>query len=289
MDTAAARLINILLGNDENDAVIEMHFPAPRLVFGKDAVFAIGGGNFSPTINDRQIGIWRQVTAKKGDVLRFNEKSSGNRSYLSIKGGLKTDLWMGSSSTNMLAGTGGVAGRKLNIGDRIEFKRSEKGASVADPRQISASIIPKYSSFPTVRITPGAEFEQLSKKSRAALFSQDYTISQSSDRMGYRLAGGPLKLTKPREMVSSSVSFGTVQLLPDGQLITLMADHQTSGGYPRLAHVACVDLPLLAQLGANDKVAFHLIDIHHSENLAQQFERDLNFLRVACRFHSNPD
>ena len=144
-----------------------------------------------------------------------------------------------------------------------------------------------YSRFPTVRIIAGAEFEDLTKKSRDLLLSQDFLISNSSNRMGFRLAGNPISLSKPLEMISAAANFGTIQLLPDGQLIVLMADGQTAGGYPRIAHVISRDLPLLAQLGTNDKVAFHLIDIEMAENLALQFERELSFFRIGCRFQAN--
>lgn len=99
--------------------------------------------------------------------------------------------------------------------------------------------------------------------------------------MGFRLVGEPVTLSKKREFISSAVSFGTIQTLPDGQLIVLMADHQTAGGYPRIGHVISRDLPLIAQLGTNDKVAFHLVDAEHAENLAMEFEKDLNLLRIA--------
>jgi antagonist of KipI len=137
-----------------------------------------------------------------------------------------------------------------------------------------------------VRVIAGAEFEMLNRKSQSKLFEQDFTIATNSNRMGYRLNGEPLTLTKPYELVSSAVKFGTLQLLPDGQLIVLMADHQTSGGYPRIAHVITRDLPLLAQLGASDKVAFHLIALEEAEQLAVEFENELNFFRVGCRFQT---
>src|SRR2546423_6161438 len=105
--------------------------------------------------------------------------------------------------------------------------------------------------------------------------------------MAFRLVGEPITVARQREFISSAVSFGTIQTLPDGQLIVLMADHQTAGGYPRIAHVISGDLPLLAQLGTNDKVALHLIEQHEAERLAVGFERELNFLRVGCRFQAD--
>jgi antagonist of KipI len=105
--------------------------------------------------------------------------------------------------------------------------------------------------------------------------------------MGYRLMGEPLYLLHEKELVSSAVAFGTIQILPDGQLIILMADHQTTGGYPRIANVIAQDLPSLAQRGANDKVYFELISLEEAEQIAVKFERDLNLLKIGCRFQMN--
>ena len=104
--------------------------------------------------------------------------------------------------------------------------------------------------------------------------------------MGFRLEGEPLYLLDNSELVSSAVNFGTIQLLPDGQMIILMADHQTTGGYPRIANVAGIDLPLLAQLGARDKVGFHLVTLEEAENLQLDFEKDLSLLKLGVKLNS---
>ncbi len=284
MDQAAARLINILLGNDENEAVIEMHFPAPQILFEANAVIAIGGADFAATLDDESLQNWQPHFVKKGSHLKFQNKTNGNRAYLAVHGGLKTNRWLDSASTNLTAQIGGHEGRKFEAGDKLSFNKKTKKQPHLAAAQVSSSLIPSYSRFPTVRVIAGAEYEMLSEETRSKFFEQDWTISVNSDRMGFRLYGEPIMLSAPHELVSSAVNFGTVQLLPDGQLIVLMADHQTSGGYPRVAHVITRDLPLLAQLGANDKVAFHLIEHNEAERLAIEFENELNFFRVGCRF-----
>ena len=110
-----------------------------------------------------------------------------------------------------------------------------------------------------------------------------FSLTNDCDRMGYRLSGPPLHLLHKREMISAPVTFGTIQLLPDGQLIVLMADHQTSGGYPRIGNVISTDLPLLAQCRSGDGVSFTLVSIDEAERLASRFDRELNYLRVGCR------
>lgn len=283
MDTAAASLINILLGNPESEGVLEIHFPADTIRFEEDAVFAIGGAEFGAELDGGPVQNWRPIFAHKGSTLKFTAKTLGNRVYLAVAGGFHLERWLGSLSTNRVAGIGGFRGRQLKNGDRI-FLNSKGAGPLGSNYRVSPSLIPRYASFPTVRITAGAEFDLLNALGQETFFRENFVILPDSDRMGFRLRGKPMHLLNEIGLVSHPVSFGTVQLLPDGQAIVLMADHQTSGGYPRLANVATVDLPLLAELGPNDKVAFHLVTINEAEDLMLEFERDLNLLKTACGF-----
>lgn len=282
MDRAAARLLNILLGNAETEAVLEMHFPASEILFEEPISFAIGGADFAASLNNEPIENWRVCFAEKGSVLNFAAKVFGNRAYVAVKGGFLVEPWLGSASTNLTAQIGGFEGRALCGGDELIFK-DRKRRDENPRRKISHRLIPFYSRFPTVRVIAGAEFDDLTALSEQIFLGRDFVISPNSNRMGFRLRGEPLYLLEKKEMVSSAVTFGTIQLLPDGQMIILMADHQTSGGYPRIANVCAVDLPLVAQLGASDKLAFHLISIEEAESLSFEFEKDLNLLKTACR------
>jgi antagonist of KipI len=284
MDRAAMRLINALLANDDGEGVLEMHFPAPEILFEANAVAALGGADFGAELGGRPLENWRPFTARQGSVLTFRNKRSGNRAYLGVRGGFQAGEWLGSSSTNLAAGIGGFQGRKLEAGDKLHFKLHDHARRAARIPQMAASIVPHYSQLPTARIVAGAEYPLLDTTGRKILDDRTFAITNASDRMGFRLAGAPLALVEPVELVSSSVSFGTIQLLPNGQLIVLMADHQTSGGYPRIGHVITRDLPLLAQLGPGDKLGFHLIETADAEKLLLDFETELNFLRVGCKF-----
>jgi len=286
MDATAARLVNVLLGNAENEAVLEMHYPAAEILFEKDTFFALGGADFSAKLNDKSIENWRLHFAAKKSVLRFAEKTLGNRAYFSIKGGFEIERWLASASTNLKAKIGGFEGRNLQKGDRLTFKRPTANGERRTNFKISNSLIPFYSRFPTVRVTACGEFDFLRASSHEVFLKENFVISQNSDRMGFRLQGKPIHLAEKAEILSSAVDFGTIQLLPDGQMIILMADHQTSGGYPRIANVIPTDLPLLAQLGAGDKVAFHLISVEEAENLLIEFEKNLNLLKIAVK-HNN--
>lgn len=284
MDRTAARLTNLLLGNNEMDAVLEMHFPAAEIEFETHCRFAIGGADLAAQLNGQEIDNWRTYIAEKGSILRFAEKRLGNRVYLAVEGGFDVPEWLGSRATNLAAGIGGFDGRRLRNGDRLPFvAHSFETRPPERIRRVSSTLIPLYSGFPTLRVIPGAEFDLFDETSRSAFETQTFGLSRNSDRMGFRLKSDPLNLKEPIEMVSSAVSFGTIQLLPDGQLILLMADHQTSGGYPRIAHVIKHDLPVAGQLGGHDKVGFHFVSIEKSEELNAAFEHDMTLFRVGCQ------
>jgi antagonist of KipI len=283
MDRAAARLINIILGNDENAAVLEMHFPAAEICFDRETFFAVGGADFAPVLDGAPVSNWRPLHASANSSVSFTSKVSGERVYVAVRGGFQVEEWLGSKSTNLVAAQGGFNGRRLKKGDLLEISNDLDRKSVDHCAIIASSLLPRYSRFPTVRVIPGAEFDLLTAASKKTFRTENFVISANSDRMGFRLRGQPLHLLEPLEMVSSAVSFGTIQLLPDGQLIILMADHQTSGGYTRIANVIERDLPLLAQLGPNDKVAFHEIDIREAEDLLLEFERNLTLLKTGVK------
>lgn len=283
MDRAAARLINILLGNNETAAVLETHFRAPTLRFEMPAIITLGGADFAATLDGETVERWRPIRVGKNQTLEFPKKILGNRAYLAVAGGFAVERWLGSASTNLTAKIGGFGGRQLEKGDSLSFNRQ-----LADERRlnykISRRLIPGYSSSPIVRVTAGAEFERLTALSEMNFLKNDFRVSPDSNRMGFRLSGAPLYLLDDIELVSSAVDFGTIQLTPDGQMVVLMADHQTTGGYPRIAHVVAKDLPILAQLGANDRVNFRLISHAEAEDLTVESERDLNLLRIGVNF-----
>ena len=278
MDRGATRVLNTILGNDERAPVLEMHFPAPEIEFVDDTSFAIGGADFGAEINGVPCRNFSVASASRGSLLTFRRRRAGQRAYLAVAGGFKADFWLGSASTNLTAEIGGHRGKRLQAGDRLECPRSGELSTLT-----SGSLGATRGDSPLIRIIAGPEFPLLTALSKRTFLRETFELTTSCDRMGFRLAGKALGLLDEFEMVSAAVTFGTIQLLPDGQLIILMADHQTTGGYPRIGNVVNVDLPQLAQRGPGDRIRFEMISIEQAEAFSLQFERELNFLRVGCR------
>lgn len=244
MDRFSVKLLNIALQNDENQPILEMHFPAPEILFEEDAVIIIGGADFSPTIDNEPIINWKTILVKTGNILRFKKLIAGSRAYLAVKKSENTFL--------------------PYIGLTSNFVHQK-----------------------TIRFTEGNEFELLTEKSKESFENQSFTISKDSNRMGFRMNAEALEVKTKKELVSSAVDFGTIQLLPNGQIIVLMADHQTSGGYPRLGNIISVDLPKLAQSNLNSIIIFKKVSIEEAEDLLIKQEIELQKLKASIRFFND--
>src|SRR5687767_8332207 len=183
MDTAAARIVNTILLNDESSAVLEVHFPAPEMEFDKDTAFAIGGGDFEAKLDGKGLRNWSSTFASKDSTLNFTMRRSGSRAYVAVQNGFRVAEWLGSASTNLAVGVGGFSGRRLNAGDRLECG----DLAAFTPLTVGPSVVPRYSRYPTVRVIPGAEFEFLTATSERVFLKEGFTLTKDCDRMGYRL------------------------------------------------------------------------------------------------------
>lgn len=289
MDRYACQVANMLVGNDPSEAVVEIHFPGAQILFEHNAMICITGADFSPTLNDERLPLWQPIVVRKNTVLHFTGIQSGARCYLGIHGGLCMKKWLNSYTTHLKANAGGFGGRKLDRGDELTFKESHiyfpamlKEGKDYQLLNWKASTGKTYQYPNEIYFVEGQEWKQLAGHSRADLANNNFTIHPFSDRMGYQLKGVPLKREDNRELVSSGVSFGTIQLLPDGQLIVLMADHQTIGGYPRIGHVISAHLPKLAQLRPSDCIQFKQVDMATAEELLFSQQQELHILQRSC-------
>ncbi|HEX6914022.1 MAG TPA: biotin-dependent carboxyltransferase family protein [Chitinophagaceae bacterium] len=290
MDRVAASVSNFLVGNDESEAVIEMHFPAPVLQFEKPALIAISGGDFAPHLNGQPVPVNTPVVVETGSVLEFPRLRSGARSYLAVRGGLRIEKWLGSYSTNLRAKAGGLNGAALAKGDQLPFRSAwdlPAPPTANGPLPWHADVLHIYHDDRNIHIIPGQEHDFLSECSVTIFEGNTFLISAQSDRMGFRLNGSPLQLEKDIQLISSAVSFGTIQLLPNGQLIILMADHQTTGGYPRIAHVISADLARLAQLQPHTAIRFLPVSLDVAQLLLTQQHHHLQQVKHACLFRLN--
>lgn len=290
----AAQLSNILAGNETSEAVIEIHFPGPQILFYQNALICISGGDFTPLLNDQPVSLWQPLLVRRNTILQFSQWKHGARCYLAVHGGLAIDKWLNSYSTNTKACTGGWQGRRLEKGDEINFGESRiyyagllKEGRDLQPLAWKASVKTAYENPGEIYFVAGNEWDQLHANSKKDLLNENFSIHSLSDRMGYHLRGMPLTLLERRELLSSGVSFGTMQLLPNGQVIVLMADHQTTGGYPRIGHIITAHLPKFAQLRPGDKFRFTRTGIETAEALYFSQQHEINILKRACNCNLN--
>ncbi len=288
MDRYAMQVANILVGNQPQEALLELHFPASVFLFTQPALIALGGADFSPSINGEPIPHLHAVIVRKNDVLQFHKPVSGARSYLAARGGFWIEPWMNSCSTHLKVKAGGYQGRSLQKNDELLLRTPWD--SFPAFRQNNFIVLPWKADSDwgdhgkEILVLPGNEWNRLATEAKENFLMTSFLITQQSDRMGYRLNSIPLPVITNEELVSAAVNFGTVQLLPDGKLIILMADHQTTGGYPRIAHVITAHHSRLAQSKAGDKIHFKLTNLQKAEELLIKQQQHLQQLRNACTF-----
>jgi antagonist of KipI len=284
MDIRAMQTANALVLNDVSEAVLEFYFPAPILKFTQPAFIAISGADFLAETNGIKIPINQPIFIPANTTIQFTSKKWGQVGYLAVQGGFELSEWLNSYSTNVKAGAGGFEGSILKAGDSIDLhlKASNKATSKEYSIMPWKASVNNFYHTNALQIIPGNEFENLTTNAQSLFLSTAFTILSQSDRMGYRLNGPTLELSANKEMISSAVTKGTIQLLPNGQCIVLMADHQTTGGYPRIGHVISADLPTLAQKGINDAIYFTPTTMEKAEKLLLNQEQHLHQLTNAC-------
>ncbi|MGG3874757.1 biotin-dependent carboxyltransferase family protein [Brevibacillus laterosporus] len=298
MDPLALRIANMLVGNSEQLATLEMTLTGAELAFEHDSLIAITGADLSFTINGERLPMWRPIFIRAGTVMKGGGCRTGCRAYVAVAGGIEVEQVLGSRSTYARAGMGGYQGRSLQTGDYLSVgeqadvtraflknwhQRLAKKTSVESwasvDWSVSAECLATYRRNPQVRISRGTHFSLFTSESQQHLFHSSYKITPQSDRMGYRLQGAVLQLAEPIELLSEAVAFGTIQVPTEGYPIILLADRQTTGGYPRIGQVATVDLPILAQMRPGEEIMFTEISRDESEQLLVEREQFIMELR----------
>lgn len=277
MDTVAYRLGNALL-KQSNRPAIEMTLIGGEFLFTKPTTIALTGGKMRATVNGKVLNMNQAITIKANDRLTCGPITSGTRSYLCIAGGFSIEPILNSTSTYLKSGFGGFHGRTLQAHDEIPYELSTE--------QFTSTLIYTENFYEPrpIRILMGTEWHQFTAPAQQSFLQQPYTISLEADRMGYRLEGEvPLETTDSVQLLSEAVTFGTIQVPSNGQPILLMADHQTTGGYKKIAQVIAADLPYLAQLGPKETISFELVTLPQAEQAYIKFEQHLRLLEILLK------
>jgi antagonist of KipI len=291
LDAFAARVANAILGNDDNDAVLEMAQTGAELLFEQEALIAWCGADFEAWVGGQPLPRERAVRVAPGERVTFGFARSGLRAWLAIAGGIDVPLVLGSRSTYRRAGIGGHEGRPLAVGDKLKLaapgERAQKILEVlraAGRRSVAWTVRPdtlgRQALGGTVRAMPGPEWSWFTAEAQQSFFAAEWEATKEADRMGVRLQGPALELVKLREMISSGVNTGVVQVPAAGQPIVLLPSRQSVGGYPRMAVVAAADLGRFTQLRPGDKVRFQKITLTEAHGIYLNRERDLFRIRT---------
>jgi antagonist of KipI len=291
LDPHALRVANLLVGNAESDAGVEITFGGLRLRFADERIVAWCGGDFSARVGSTLLPSGHPAFVRNGEEFSIDSPMIGCRAWLAISGGIDVPIVLGSRSGDLRAGLGGIKGRPIRDGEEIPLGKNPDGATALieklRPKKIAAwKASHDWSSparrEPTLRYIRGADVDRCLPAALELFCSGRFHVSPDSDRMGIRLDGPLLERSSDVDLVSEAVAPGTVQLPPSGKPILLLNDCQTIGGYPKIAHVITVDLAIAAQLRPADTVRFRevsLADAHRAlserQDHLEQFRRGL--------------
>ena len=294
LDPHALRVANLLVGNDEPTAGLEITLGGSQLRFADARIIAWCGGDFDVDVGSTSLPAGHAVLFRAGDELTIHQAKMGCRALVAISGGIGAPLVLGSRSTDLRANFGGIKGRALRNGDTIPLgKNSERTNILIDNLQeerIAHWSPPHDWSSPAKRepvlhVVRGSEWNRFNDVAIQRFTAGTFTISPDSDRMGVRLEGAELKRNDDVDLVSEAVAPGTIQVPPSGRPILLLGDCQTIGGYPKIAHVITVDLPVAAQLRPGDQVRFREVALGDAHQLLIERARNLEQFRRGLQPH----
>jgi len=285
MDKYAFTCANALVGNQADSACLEVTLIGPELEALDDAQIVITGADFSVTVNQNSVPLWQTLSVKKGDKIAFvGSARNGCRAYLAVEGGIDVPVILGSRSTYVRGGFGGIEGRALKSGDLIHVLKPH---SPLETKLVTPSdLIPSYEKDFTVNAVMGPQEDVFKAEGIETFFSSTYTVTPESDRMGYRLDGAVIKRKVMSELVTDALIPGAVQVLGSGKPIVLMADAQTSGGYPKIATITTAGVSRLAQARPGDRVRFVKVSLTQARAEFLEFNRVLSGL--AARLSGQP-
>ena len=286
MDQYSASIANALVGNDDNAALLECTYMGPELEASEDVLVAVTGGEPRVLVDNRPVHAYESLILHKGQHLKVASMEAGTRAYIAIDGGIDVPLVLGSHSTNLKLGIGGAEGGRLYNGEVLNTgKPSELAKAIISGahhiRRTDHEFMAHHHLWQEhnhgdsheIRIVLGPQEDYFTPEAVKALDGAAYTVSNDSDRMGYRLEGQVIQRAAQRDMITDGIVFGSIQVPPNGQPIIMMADHQTTGGYPKIATVISADLPLLAQCSPGSKIIFRVISVEEAQDIYVKFRQ----------------
>jgi biotin-dependent carboxylase-like uncharacterized protein len=277
VDSFAYRLANVLVGNFQGQAVLEATIFGPTLKALNHGLIAVTGGNLSPVLNNTPLPMWESVAIHPEDILQFKGIKSGCRAYIAVAGGIDVPLVMGSRSTYVAGKIGGIEGRLLEVGDRLN--KGEGTGKVGT--RVPSELIPTYSDDIEIRVILGPQDDYFSE-SIEKFFTSTFKVSTKADRMGYRLEGDPIthKEAVDKSIISEPSVPGGIQVPPDGQPIILLVE-QTVGGYTKIATVISSDIGKVGQAKPGDQIHFRQVELDEAHRVLKIEEEKIESIRIS--------
>jgi antagonist of KipI len=260
-DKVSMKIANLYLGNQINDAVLEITLFGGTYLFDMPTTICLSGSQFPTTIRGNEVPFNKPITIQKGEALSVGGSASGARCYLAVQNGFNVADLLNSRSTHLMSKSGGFRGRNLQKEDQLAFNEPEK------------KYFPRERKFPidynrsVIRATLGLQHSLFDKPTQALFFSKEYTVSHQSNRMGIRITGPKLHKRTSEDMITEGLPLGAVQVTGNGDSIITFVDHQTTGGYPKIANVIAADMHKVGQLRPGDVFTFELITMDKAETL----------------------
>ncbi len=299
LDSFALRVANLLVGNDEDAAGLEITLGGLQLRFNDERFIAWCGGEFDVRVGSARLPAGHACWVSPGEQLKFGPPNTGCRAWLAISGGINVPLVLGSRSTDLRAHFGGLEGRALRDGDALRLgvrPGSSAFAKATADKQTAATRISSWSApepwsqtasaNPILRVGRGADWTRFNASTLQRFKNEVFAVSPDSNRMGARVDGPELKRENDIDLISEAVAPGTIQVPSSGMPILLLGDCQTIGGYPKLAHVITVDLPIAAQLRAGDPIRFSEVSLADAHRLLLERESELKRFRIGLSLHA---
>ena len=275
MDEVALRVGNILVGNAQDAAALEISFLGPEIRFRADVALALTGAEVAAELDGRPVPWYQAFLARAGQTLDIRHCTRGMRAYLAAGGGIDVPVRLGSRSTSLAAGFGGTEGRPLRDGDVLSV-----GPIIGSParwagRTVPGTWRPTFASPQTIRVVLGPQDDAFTEAGRRTFLEASYEVTPSSDRMGCRLEGPAIEHAGAADIISDWIPLGGIQVPGNGKPIILLADRQTTGGYTKIATVIGPDIPKLAQVRPGDHVRFQALATAEAQAAARTLEGDL--------------